>query len=69
MNRAERRAGPRSTRKVRRLLGFYSPIRKPENQPTPRYVRRHMKNWPGMATRRARKERARVQRALDRRFG
>ena len=68
MNRAERRGGFRKDRKLRRLLGAYSPIARPTPSPLPRYVRRHMKQWPGMATRRARRERARIQRAFDRKY-
>lgn len=65
MNRGERRRAA-FARTARRLLAH--PIRKSPIVPVPRYVRRHMKQWPGMAARRARKERARVQRALDRRY-
>lgn len=72
MNRAERRGGFRRDRKLRRLLGAYSPVNaKAQFIAVPsmqRYARRHMNRWTSMATRRSRKERARVQRLIDRRW-
>lgn len=63
-NRAERRAGDRKTRKLRRALGLYDPIYPPAAFVTsiPRYIRRHHRWLKGGTTRKHRRERARVLR-------
>ena len=61
-NRAERRGGARKDRKIRRLLGYYSPVVPKGSRPAPipRYVRRHTRWLGGGSTRKHKRERARV---------
>lgn len=61
-NRAERRAGIRADRKLRRALGLYSPVQRPTPAPIPRYIRRHTRWLAGGTTRKHKRERARVLR-------